>query len=106
VAGRPRRFDGDTAIEDLPLVFWKRGYDYVTQQQMAQVTGLTTSGLYGTFYRTFGIKPQTVEHVLRRYRVVADGLLVPLRDGRSGTEYLRVDRLQWEPCVSDDRVVA
>jgi TetR/AcrR family transcriptional repressor of nem operon len=84
VAGRPRTFDEDTAVDELLLLFWERGYDHVNQQQMSQATGLSTSSLHNTF----GTKPQTFERVLRRYRVVSDEQMEPLLHGCSGTDDL------------------
>ncbi len=81
MAGRPRAFDEDAALDDLVRLFWRRGYDQVSQQQMVQATGLSTSSLYSAF----GTKSQTFERVLRRYRVLADELMYPLRCGHAGT---------------------
>lgn len=91
MAGRPRTFDEDTAVDELLLLFWERGYDHVNQQQMSEATGLATSSLYSTF----GTKPQTFERVLRRYRVVSDEQMEPLLHGSSGTDDLLafVDRI-------------
>lgn len=84
VAGRPRTFDEDAATDELVLLFWSRGYDHVSQHQMAQATGLSTSSLYNTF----GTKTQTFQRVLHRYHVLADELMQPLWHGQAGTDDL------------------
>lgn len=92
MAGRPRTFDVDAATEALLMLFWRRGYDQVSQQQMAAAAGLSTSSLYNTF----GTKAETFDRVMRRYGVLADELTGPLRDGTAGTDDLLAftDRLR------------
>jgi AcrR family transcriptional regulator len=79
--GRPIGFDVERATDQLVELFWERGYDQVSQQDMTAATGLSTSSLYNTF----GTKPQIFHQVMRRYLHRAAAMLAPLAEGSAGT---------------------
>jgi AcrR family transcriptional regulator len=80
-SGRPIGFDVERATDQLVELFWRRGYDQVSQRDMAAATGLSTSSLYNTF----GNKPEIFQQVMRRYLCYAADLLTPLTEGAAGT---------------------
>ena len=84
--GRPPGFDRDAVEELLLVLFWERGYEGVSQQQMVEATGLSSSSLFNTF----GTKPAIYEGVMRRYLRIIAWLLEPLEHGHEGLADLEV----------------
>lgn len=81
-AGRPLGFDRAEALTRLMALFWQTGFERVTQQQMATVTGLSTSSLYNTFGTKIEIYREAMADYLRRMET----LLEPLECGSRGSE--------------------
>jgi TetR/AcrR family transcriptional repressor of nem operon len=46
---RPREFDEDAALESALDIFWTRGYEATSVDDLCGVTGLSRSSLYSTF---------------------------------------------------------
>ena len=46
---RPREFDEDKVIENLMSVFWDKGYEATTMQDLVKASGLLKGSLYGAF---------------------------------------------------------
>jgi AcrR family transcriptional regulator len=81
-AGRPLGFDRAEALAKLMALFWQTGFERVTQQQMAAVTGLSTSSLYNTFGTKIEIYREAMDDYLRRMETV----LEPLQHGSRGRD--------------------
>jgi TetR/AcrR family transcriptional regulator, transcriptional repressor for nem operon len=79
--GRPALFDRQRALDELLKLFWHKGYDAATQEEMLAATGLSSS----TLYRSFGNKADILELVLRHYVDVASAMFAPLEHGDRGT---------------------
>ncbi len=47
--GRPRKTDPDAVLNTAMKVFWKRGYDGTSMNDLATATGMAKPGLYATF---------------------------------------------------------
>lgn len=63
MGGRPREFS-DTAVVDAAMeVFWERGYEATTTQDLCERTGLGR----GSLYNAFGSKHRLYEESVRRY---------------------------------------
>jgi TetR/AcrR family transcriptional repressor of nem operon len=78
--GRPTQFDRLQAVDDLLSLFWRKGYEAATQQEMLGATGLSSSSLY----RSFGTKADLLEVVLQRYVAIADVMFAELEHGHAG----------------------
>jgi TetR/AcrR family transcriptional regulator, transcriptional repressor for nem operon len=78
--GRPAQFDRDSALSALLGLFWTKGYDASTQEEMLAATGLSSS----TLYRSFGTKADILEAALAQYLVLLDEMFAPLEHGRRG----------------------
>jgi AcrR family transcriptional regulator len=78
--GRPVQFDRLRALDDLLSLFWRKGYEAATQEEMIAATGLSSSSLY----RSFGTKADILEAALRRYVAAADPMVAALEQGQAG----------------------
>ncbi|MBF8191708.1 TetR/AcrR family transcriptional regulator [Nonomuraea sp. K274] len=61
--GRPREFSDQTVIDAAMEVFWEKGYEATTTQDLCARTGLGR----GSLYNAFGSKHRLYEEALRRY---------------------------------------
>ena len=60
---RPREFDADTVLESATRVFWTRGFDNTSLDDLCEATGLNRSSLYAAF----GAKRDLYLSALARY---------------------------------------
>jgi TetR/AcrR family transcriptional repressor of nem operon len=80
---RPREFDADTALEQATQVFWAKGFEHASLDDLCEATGLNRSSLYGAF----GAKRDLYLAALARYedgsvaRIAAALKGKPPRDG-------------------------
>lgn len=80
--GRPRRYDENELLEAAQELFWTRGYDRTSVEDIAAASGVATSSLYATH----GSKRDLFLQVFRRYcagrvDVVADAVSDSTDDG-------------------------
>jgi TetR/AcrR family transcriptional repressor of nem operon len=61
--GRPREFDESTALESAMQIFWTRGYEATSLDDLCEVTRLSRSSLYATF----GSKRELLLRTVDRY---------------------------------------
>lgn len=61
--GRPRTFDPEQMLEQAMQVFWQRGYEATSLQDLLAATGLSKSSLY----QTYPSKRALFEAALRQY---------------------------------------
>lgn len=61
--GRPRGFDEDEALEAAMLLFWAKGYEGATTNELAHRMGINASSLYAAF----GSKEELFKRALVRY---------------------------------------
>ena len=96
--GRPLEFEPAVALDAAMRLFWLKGYQRTSLEDLEESTGLSRSSLYNTF----GSKRKLFEQALTWYLGVLDEqLLGPLESGSEGLADIRrfVDRLgsQLEP---------
>lgn len=63
-SGRRRQFDIDEALDRAMEVFWRRGYEGATLQELTAAMGINRPSLYAAF----GNKEQLFRRALERYR--------------------------------------
>jgi AcrR family transcriptional regulator len=85
--GRPRGFDRDAALESAMKLFWERGYDGTSLEDLLQAMGGLTPP---SFYAAFGSKEQLFKEAIDLYKcTVGDAPpraleRSPVRDGIAG----------------------
>jgi TetR/AcrR family transcriptional regulator, copper-responsive repressor len=62
--GRPKTFDRETALDAAMLLFWERGFEQTSVDELAAAMGIRTSSLYSSF----GDKEQLYLAAVDHYR--------------------------------------
>ena len=76
---RPREFDADAALDRALDVFWAKGYEATSLDDLCEATGLSRSSLYSTFGSKRNLLLQSVDrYVERRTPNIAAALARPL----------------------------
>lgn len=96
---RPREFDAETAVEQAMQMFWAKGYDATSLDDLCDATGLGRSSLYAAF----GDKRALLLKALDRYierggarirRTLSD---LPVREGLEALLRLHVNEIAAGP---------
>jgi AcrR family transcriptional regulator len=61
--GRPRGFDADAALDRAAEVFWRRGYEGASLNDLTDAMGINRPSMYAAF----GNKEQLFQHAVARY---------------------------------------
>ena len=75
--GRPREFDRDAALDAAMRLFWRRGYEAASLDQLRQAMGGLSSA---SFYGAFGSKERLYREALERYLRTHGLVVAPLWD--------------------------
>lgn len=87
VMARPREFDENDVLDRALQIFWTRGYDATSIDDLVHATGLGRASLYGAF----GDKESLFRRVVERYAEQADAAndeLVARKTARESLEAL------------------
>jgi TetR/AcrR family transcriptional repressor of nem operon len=88
--GRPREFSDHAVVDAAMEVFWEKGYEAATTQDLCDRTGLGR----GSLYNAFGSKHRLYEEAIRRYAATrADAQLAMLADPEAGSVRKRLREL-------------
>ncbi|SRR6266852_2590345 len=98
---RPREFEHDAVLDRAMRIFWSRGYEATSVQNLVDHMGIQR----GSLYATFGDKRALFFAAIDRYdRMVTAKLLAALNEPASGTEAIRqFFRLKIEWAVAANR---
>jgi TetR/AcrR family transcriptional regulator, transcriptional repressor for nem operon len=84
--GRPREFDVEAALDRATELFWQRGYEGTSVQDLVDALGVNRASLYATF----GDKAQLFDAVLDRYEGwVSESVGRALAPPAAGAEAIR-----------------
>jgi len=83
--GRPREFDVDAALESATRVFWAKGFEQASLDDLCAATGLNRSSLYAAF----GAKRDLYLAALARYEDGSAARIAAALDGRPVREGLQ-----------------
>ena len=83
--GRPLEFDPDTALESAMHLFWRKGYELSSLQDLLSTMGLSKS----SFYQTFKSKHELFQNCIRHYRkMLADDMSTQMEQTDSGKVFI------------------
>lgn len=83
---RTREFDRDIALDRALRLFWLKGYDSTSMQNLVDETGVNRASMYATF----GNKHALFQAALDRYNeFVENDFLAPLRENGPALERIR-----------------
>ncbi len=83
--GRPLQFDPDQALDTAMRLFWRKGYESTSLQDLLSATGLSKS----SFYQTFKSKNRLFQRAIQNYRNrLTDDLRARLRQAGSGRAFI------------------
>lgn len=86
IPGRPLGFDPEVALDAAVQLFWLKGYENTSMQDLLEAMHLSKSSLY----QTFGGKQQLFERCIARYSDYLVGQLrATLADSPSGLMFIR-----------------
>jgi TetR/AcrR family transcriptional regulator, transcriptional repressor for nem operon len=80
---RPREFNAETALERAMELFWSKGYEATSLDDLCEVTGLSRSSLYATFGNKRSLLLQSVDRYVEQRNPRMAALLaqpLPIRD--------------------------
>jgi TetR/AcrR family transcriptional repressor of nem operon len=80
---RPREFNAETALERAMELFWSKGYEATSLDDLCEVTGLSRSSLYATFGNKRSLLLQSVDRYVEQRDPRMAALLaqpLPIRD--------------------------
>ncbi len=83
--GRPREFETEEALEAAMNLFWRKGYETSSLDELLQTMSLSKS----SFYSTFGSKHELFQKCITHYRkMLEDRLLENLEQEKSGRQFI------------------
>ncbi|MET9297372.1 TetR/AcrR family transcriptional regulator [Streptomyces sp. NPDC003077] len=62
--GRPRTFDEESALEGAMRLFWEKGYEAASTQELCEATGLGRSSIYNTFSSKHALFIRALTHYI------------------------------------------
>jgi len=83
--GRPKEFEFDEALEAALDVFWKKGYEATSLQDLTEAMKLSKS----SFYQTFESKHKLLQSCIMRYQeIITKELTDSLENSKSGRSFI------------------
>ena len=99
--GRPRAFDETIALDRAMRMFWERGYEAASVDDLATAMGISMS----TFYSTFGDKEKLFLSALNKYEADKRGYASEIleRDQPAATAFLELFEEAAHQLTRDDQ---
>jgi TetR/AcrR family transcriptional regulator, transcriptional repressor for nem operon len=93
---RPREFDADIALDRAMDLFWTKGYEATSLDDLCGATGLSRSSLYATFGSKRDLLLQSVDRYVERRAPDLAGILaqpIPVRDAFAALARQFIDQI-------------
>lgn len=91
--GRPREYDPDTVLDRAVDVFWRKGFQGTSVQELVDATGINRASMYGGY----GSKEGLFQAALERY--IEAGSLVEALDADDDTPFVQLVRAMFDELV-------
>ncbi|CAG9422408.1 HTH-type transcriptional repressor ComR [Providencia alcalifaciens] len=75
MAGRPREFDRDAALNKAKLVFWQRGYEGTSMSDLVSALGIASARIYAAFGSKENLFREAIDLYLNQEGAFADTAL-------------------------------
>ena len=85
---RTKEFDPDTVLEQAMELFWERGYEATSAQDLVDYTGLSRSSLYNTFGSKQELYLRALDHYRQQDGEMFDHLLERFDSARGAIRHL------------------
>ncbi|WP_455217838.1 TetR/AcrR family transcriptional regulator, partial [Kaarinaea lacus] len=83
--GRPREFDSEQALQAAMDIFWQKGFEATSLQDLLKGMKLSKSSLY----QSFGSKQQLFQQCLQQYRsMMTDMMNQLLEEAETGIDFI------------------
>lgn len=69
--GRPRAFDREAALDAATTLFWSKGYEATSINDLTQAMGIGTKSLYAAFGSKDALFTEALHHYVRKYEGLA-----------------------------------
>ena len=86
MAGRPREFDRDLALEKARDLFWARGYEGTSMSDLVAALGIASARIYAAFGSKEELFREAIEHYEAKEGSFAERALSESKDVRSALE--------------------
>ncbi|MEQ5774993.1 MULTISPECIES: TetR/AcrR family transcriptional regulator [unclassified Thalassospira] len=79
---RPRAFDEDNVLDNAMNVFWHKGFEGTSVQDLVNETGLNRASMYASFGDKKALFLRVLDHYIRTISAARFAKLVEMQDGR------------------------
>ncbi|MCG2628705.1 TetR/AcrR family transcriptional regulator [Bradyrhizobium sp. WYCCWR 13023] len=86
MAGRPREFDREAALEAAMLLFWRKGYGATSMNDLCEAMGVRSPSLYAAFESKEALYLAAIEHYVETQAPPVWGRLAEGAPAREGIE--------------------
>ena len=88
MAGRPREFDRDAALEAAMFLFWRKGYEAASMHDLCNAMGVSSPSLYAAFESKEALYLAAIEHYVQTQGPPVWDKLADGKTARDGVESL------------------
>jgi AcrR family transcriptional regulator len=90
MAGRPREFDRDAALEAAMFLFWRKGYEAASMHDLCDAMGVRSPSLYAAFESKEALYLAAIEHYVQTQGPPVWDRLADGKTARDGVESLLI----------------
>ncbi|AWO93398.1 AcrR family transcriptional regulator [Bradyrhizobium diazoefficiens] len=90
MAGRPREFDREAALEAAMLLFWRKGFEAASMHDLCEAMGVRSPSLYAAFESKEALYLAAIEHYVLTYGPPVWDRLGEGATARAGVENLLI----------------
>ena len=97
MAGRPREFDREAALEAAMFLFWRKGFEAASMQDLCEAMGVRSPSLYAAFESKEALYLAAIEHYVLTQGPPVWDKLTEGKTARAGVENLLIGATETLP---------